>query len=186
MRLVGFDADVARAHGLEVVTLPDGSLASVPAAKADAARKGAYVPTSGVIKKRAVDGQAGKSSGDVVSPYGYGEATDPSCGTSWVYLDPIGGARANLGTGMKLVVDAGDPWDVHWHVNIEDNGGNSTQAYSEEDGFLGPFSWTAYARKLSLTRGWAQATVVWYGSYTVTENAWVCWSEGPSAGDSIW
>ncbi|MEU1847254.1 hypothetical protein [Micromonospora sediminicola] len=50
MGLVGFDAKVAEAHGYRVVTLPDGSQASVPADKATAATEGRYVPEHGVLK----------------------------------------------------------------------------------------------------------------------------------------
>src|SRR4051812_9894423 len=41
MHLSGFDAEVARANGYEIVTLPDGSQASVPQDMAKAARDGA-------------------------------------------------------------------------------------------------------------------------------------------------
>jgi hypothetical protein len=178
MRLVDFDARVARAHGFEVVTLPDGSRASVPAAKAEAARKGEYIPASGVVRKET-------SSSGGVSAFGYGAAAG-DCGVSWVSLDARGGSAADLGTGMTLVPDAGDPWDVHWKVNITDNGGSSNQTYTEYNGFIGFLSWTAYARRLHLTPGWAFATVVWWQSYTITENGWVCWSLGPSASERIY
>src|SRR5262245_57190725 len=49
MNLVGFDEKVARANGYEIVTLPDGAQASVPADLADAARSGAYRPEVGVL-----------------------------------------------------------------------------------------------------------------------------------------
>lgn len=179
MRLVGFDARVARAHGFEVVTLPDGSRASVPAAKADAARRGDYVPTSGILRETATSANGGAST------YGYGEAVG-ECGVSWVSLEPKGGSTANLGTGMSLIPKAGEPWDVHWRINIVDNGGSSNQYYDEYDGFIVNFSWVAYTRRLGLTRGSAFATVVRYASYTITENGWVCYSYGPSASDVIY
>src|SRR4051794_27403877 len=50
MQLVGFDATAARLHGYTVVTLPDGAQASVPAAKAGAARAGTYQPQAGVLR----------------------------------------------------------------------------------------------------------------------------------------
>jgi hypothetical protein len=174
MQLVDFDVAVARAHGFEVVTLPDGSRASVPAAKADAAVTGRYVPTSGVIPAGAVAKGGGASTAD------RGEAVG-DCGMSWVSLDAMGGSQALLITGMVLVPDAGDPWDVHWKVRIDDNGGDSTQTYDEYDGFSGFLSWTSYARWLGLTPGLAFATVNWWQSYTITESGWVCWSAGPYA-----
>jgi hypothetical protein len=163
---------VARAHGYEVVQLPDGSRASVPKAKAAAARSGEYVPARGVLPAPGVS-----------TTYDRGEAVG-DCGMSWVSLDARGGSQATLGTGMILVPDAGDPWDVHWSVRITDNGGRSTQPYSEEDGFSGFLSWTAYARWLSLTRGLATAVVNWW-SFTITENGWVCYSYGPIAIEEI-
>jgi hypothetical protein len=178
MRLVDFDAQVARAHGFEVVTLPDGSLASVPAAEAESARKGEYIPKSGVVRNET-------SSSEGVSTLDYGELPG-DCGISWVYLEAQGGSTANLGTGMTLIPDAGDPWDVHWKVNISDNGGSSNQTYTEYDGFIGFLSWTAYTRRLGLTPGWAFATVNWWQSYTITENGWVCWSAGPSTSEKIY
>jgi len=179
MRLIGFDEEVARSHGYEVVTLPDGSRASVPAAKAEAAATGRYVPTTGVIPVGADPQGGGASTADRgVSPPG-------DCGISWVSLDAIGLSQAILATGMALVPDAGDPWDVHWRVNITDNGGSSNQSYTEYDGFIGFLTWTSYTRRLSLTRGWAFATVNWWQSYTITENGWVCWSYGPSTSEEI-
>lgn len=175
MRLVDFDAKVARAHGFEVVTLPDGSRASVPAARAEAARTGEYVPQSGVLKKAETSGGP--------SANAYGEAVG-ECGVSWVGIDPIGGSRATLTTGMSLVPDSGGPWDVHWHVDISDTAGNSTQNYDEYDGIMSGFGWSAYARRLSLTRGWANATVTW-GSFTITEAGWVCYSYSPTASTTI-
>jgi hypothetical protein len=175
MRLVDFDARVARANGFEVVTLPDGSRASVPAAKAAAARKGEYVPKTGVLRKAPANGGG--------SAYGYG-ALPGDCGVSWVSLEDRG-SDALLLTGFELVPAAGSPWDVHWKVNINDNGGSSSQSYDEYDGFEGFLSWTAYARWLRLTPGWAFATVVWFQSWTVTGNGWVCWSAGPSASEQI-
>jgi hypothetical protein len=177
MRLVGFDANVARAHGFEVVTLPDGSRASVPAAKAQAARTGTYVPRSGVVKKAATIRSVG------VSTDSYGE-TVGDCGVSWVGLDPIGGSKATLTTGMSLVPDSGGPWDVHWHVDVGDNGGHSTQNYTEYDGYMSGFGWAAKARRLGLTRGWANATVTW-GSFTITEAGWLCYSYSPTTSTTI-
>jgi hypothetical protein len=172
MRLVDFDVRVAQAHGYEVVRLPDGSRASVPRAKAAAARAGEYVPTSGVVP-----------AAGAVTTYDRGEAVG-DCGMSWVSLDAVGGSRANLGTGMALVPKAGDPWDVHWSIRVSDNGGQSTQGYSEQNGFIGFLTWTAYTRRLGLTRGLATAVVNWW-SYTITENGWICHSYGPIAVEEI-
>jgi hypothetical protein len=174
MALVGFDAEVANAHGHRIVTLPDGSQASVPADKAEAATKGTYVPQQGVLKK-----------GTSFSTNSYGQATG-DCGTSWVGLDPRGGGRAVLTTGMTLVHDSGGPWDIHWHVEIADNGGYSTQNYDEYDGYYSGLGlgWAAKARTLNLTRGWANATVTW-GSFTITANGWLCYSYSPTTSTTI-
>jgi hypothetical protein len=178
MHLVGFDAATARAHGYVVTTLPDGSTASVPAARAADAHAGAYRPAAGVLANT-----SGKT-GNTVSPDGYG-LKQGDCGDSWVELDAIGDARARLLTGMDLVVDSGGPWDVHWHVSIHDNGGSSTQNYGEQDGFLGAFSWTAYARGLGLTRGTAIAGVT-SGSFTITGAGWICFSYSPTTAANIY
>ncbi|WP_285473243.1 hypothetical protein [Actinoplanes sp. NBRC 101535] len=176
MRLTAFDARVAEAHGYRIVILPDGATASVPASLAAAAESGTYVPTSGVIPAEPAEGDMS------TSDYG---AADGDCGMSWVSLEARGGSKATLLTGMALRPDAGDPWDVHWNVNISDPGGSSTQSYSEGQGTSGLLTWTAYARILGLTKGYAFATVVWYSSYTVTDNGWVCWSAGPTTSEKI-
>lgn len=177
MTIAGFDAEVARAHGFEVVTLPDGSLASVPADKAAAAEAGTYVPTVGVLSKEDSDG--------AVSANAYGQVVG-DCGYSWVQLTPRGGGSASLTTGMSLVLDSGGPWDVHWWVDISDTAGDSTQYYSEGDGYFSStgLAWSGKARSLNLTKGWANATVT-VGSYTVTENGWVCFSYSPTASTTI-
>ncbi|SBT66661.1 hypothetical protein GA0070622_3687 [Micromonospora sediminicola] len=174
MGLVGFDAKVAEAHGYRVVTLPDGSQSSVPADKATAATEGRYVPEHGVLKP-----------GSSMSTNSYGAATG-ECGSSWVGLDPRGGGRATLTTGMTLVQASGGPWDIHWHVDISDNGGHSTQNYDEYDGYYSGLglSWAASARTLNLTRGWANATVTW-GSFTITEAGWLCYSYSPTTSTTI-
>jgi hypothetical protein len=176
LRLVGLDATVAKAHGYAVVTLPDGTEASVRADLAPAARNGSYRPAHGLL--------GAAKSGGAISPDSFGEVIG-DCGDSWVELDAIGGARATLTTGFDLVPDSGGPWDVHWHVGISDNGGHSTQNYSEENGFYGSFSWIAYARRLGLTRGPATASVTG-GSFTITEAGWVCFSYSPSTTTTIW
>ncbi|GIE80483.1 hypothetical protein Aph02nite_64330 [Actinoplanes philippinensis] len=175
MSIAGFDADVARAHGYEVVTLPDGAVASVPAEKAEAARLGKYIPRSGVIPPPAGG----------VSTSAYGE-TVGDCGLSWVQISPRGGAKASLTTGMTLVPDSGGPWDVHWWVDVADTGGYSTQPYTEYDGYYSSIglSWTAKARSLNLTRGWANVTVT-FGSFTITEAGWICYSYSPTASTTI-
>jgi hypothetical protein len=178
MHLVGFDAPTAEAHGYAVVTLPDGSLASVPATKADAARAGSYRPQSGILRT----GQPVSGSG--VTPDGFG-SIGGDCGRSWVSLEGIGGNAATLITGMNTVADAGDPWDVSWHVDIDDTGGHSTQNYSEEDGFNGPLYWTSYARRLGLSPGWAAATVTW-GSFIITDAGWICFSYSPTTTTTIY
>ncbi|HYN97123.1 MAG TPA: hypothetical protein VES42_25065 [Pilimelia sp.] len=181
MRLAGFDAAVARANGYAVVTLPDGSQASVPADKAAAARKGEYVPTTGVLTAEQI---AGKDADGGMSTNNYAELPG-DCGKSYVALWAQGGARATLHTGFHLIPSAGQPWDVEWRINIEDNGGRSTQPYNEQDGAISGNSWIAHLRLLNLSYGWAQSTVIWYSSYTITTRGWVCWSAGPSTGAYI-
>jgi hypothetical protein len=177
MSVRGFDAAVARAHGYEVVTLPDGAQASVPADKADAARLGAYRPSSGIVSRRSTD---------AAQTQGYGEVPG-DCGISWVSLTPIGASRAHLDTGF-IITDsgAGSVWDVDWNVSIHDNGGSSNQPYEEQNGSSWGSGWTAYQRTLGLTRGWADATIVWYNSIVITTHGWVCWSNGPTAVDQIY
>ncbi|MEV0128044.1 hypothetical protein AB0H83_06190 [Dactylosporangium sp. NPDC050688] len=172
MYLVGFDEKLARANGREIVTLPDGSLASVPADKAAAARAGTYRPASGIVPSASA---ATSSYGEV-----HGE-----CGTSWVSLDPVGNTDATLTTGMRLSPNAGTPWDVHWHADIADTAGYSSQNYTEQDGFTGSFSWTAYARVLNLSPGWANATITW-GSFALTSEAWLCYSYSPTTSTTIY
>ncbi|WP_146246292.1 hypothetical protein [Actinoplanes xinjiangensis] len=72
MTIAGFDVEVARAHGYEVVTLPGGAMASVPADKADAARAGDYVPAAGVLLPAGSDGSlAGNGYGESAGDCGY-------------------------------------------------------------------------------------------------------------------
>jgi hypothetical protein len=177
MYLAGFDAAVAHANGYEVVTLPDGSQASVPADKAEAARTGSYVPTVGILK-------APRSRGEKVDS-AYDEKAG-ECGRSYVSLNERGNQAANLGTGF--FVDngsAGNPWDVHWHVSILDNGGVSSQNYSEEDGRLAGNAWLARNRVLHLTRGFAYANVK-TSSVVITTRGWICYSYGPKVEEFIY
>ncbi|MBU2662604.1 hypothetical protein KOI35_03710 [Actinoplanes bogorensis] len=176
MRIGGFDAAVARANGYEIVTLPDGSQASVPAAKAEAARRGSYVPKTGVLVKPSKGG---------VSANAYGSRSG-NCGTSWVQISPRGGGSAGLTTGMSLVLDSGGPWDIHWNVNVSDRNGTSNQYYDEDDGYVSGtgLSWAGKGRTLNLARGSATVKVT-AGSFTITGAGWVCFSYAPGATDII-
>ncbi|MET8148014.1 hypothetical protein ACIBSW_13865 [Actinoplanes sp. NPDC049668] len=176
MMIAGFDAAVAEAHGYEIVTLPDGSQASVPAAKAAAAKAGTFIPTSGVLVK---------PSGGGVSANAYG-ARVGECGTSWVQISPRGGGSAGLTTGMDLVLDSGGPWDIHWNVKVSDRNGSSNQGYDEYDGYFSGtgLSWWGKGRTLNLARGSATVKVT-AGSFTITEAGWICYSYAPSATDII-
>jgi hypothetical protein len=176
MKIAGFDAAVAKAHGYEIVTLPDGSQASVPAAKASAAKAGTFIPKSGVLVKPSTGG---------VSANAYGERVG-ECGYSWVQISPRGGGSAGLTTGMDLVLDSGGPWDIHWNVSVKDRNGSSTQSYSEYDGYFGSLglSWAGKGRTLNLARGSATVKVT-AGSFTITEAGWICYSYSPSATTTI-
>jgi hypothetical protein len=176
--LVGFDAGVARAHGYEVVTLPGGSVASVPAKHAAAARGGTYKPTTGVLEP------AGKQPDSGPTANAYQEKVG-ECGRSYVSLNSTGSRKANLGTGFFLDnTSAGNPWDVHWTVHITDNGGVSNQGYSEGDGRIAGNAWLGRNRVLTLTRGYALAKVT-AGSWTLTTRGWICYSYGPEVEEFI-
>ncbi|WP_327001557.1 hypothetical protein OHA72_41470 [Dactylosporangium sp. NBC_01737] len=99
-------------------------------------------------------------------------------------LSPTGNAWATLTSGVRLVPDAGGVWDVHWTVEIKDNGGTSAPYYDEYDGFTGSFSWTLYGQPLHLTPGPARARVTG-GSFVITSEAWVCFSYSPSTTTTI-
>ena len=176
MQIGGFDAAVAKAHGYEIVTLPDGSQASVPAAKAAAATAGTFIPKSGVLVKPSDGG---------VSANTYGERVG-ECGLSWVQISARGGGSAGLTTGMSLVLDSGGPWDIHWNVRVSDSNGSSTQGYSEYDGYFSGtgLSWSGKGRTLNLARGAATVKVT-AGSFTITEAGWLCYSYAPSASTTI-
>jgi hypothetical protein len=173
MKLVGFDEAAAKANGLEIVTLPDGAQAAVPAAKAAAARAGTYRPTKGVLPAKSA-GTPGTN---------YAEAHG-DCGTSWVDLTPTGYAWAVLTSGVRLHPEAGSAWDVHWTIEIKDRGGRSAPYFDEYDGFTGTFSWTMYGVDVHLTVGPATAQVT-YGSFVITSEAWVCFSYGPKTSATI-
>lgn len=176
MKIAGFDAAVAKAHGYEIVKLPDGSQASVPAAEAAAAKAGTFIPTSGVLVKPSEGG---------VSANAYGSRVG-ECGTSWVQISPRGGGSAGLTTGMSLVLDSGGPWDIHWNVNVSDRNGSSNQGYGEDDGYFSGtgLSWSGKGRTLHLARGSATVKVT-AGSFTITEAGWICYSYAPGATDII-
>lgn len=174
MKLVGFDETAAKANGLEIVTLPDGAQAAVPAAKAAAARAGTYRPTKGVLPAKSA-GTPGTN---------YAEITG-DCGTSWVNLSPTGYAWAVLTSGVRLRPEAGSAWDVHWTIEIKDRGGRSAPYFDEYDGFTGSFSWTMYGVDVHLTVGPATAQVT-YGSFIITSEAWVCYSYGPKTSTNIY
>ncbi|MDG6109530.1 hypothetical protein Daura_31735 [Dactylosporangium aurantiacum] len=171
MKLVGFDEAAAKANGLEIVTLPDGAQAAVPAAKAAAARAGTYRPTKGVLPAKSASTDYAEITGD--------------CGTSWVDLTPTGYAWAVLTSGVRLHPEAGSPWDVHWTIEIKDRGGRSAPYFDEYDGFTGSFSWTMYGVDVHLTVGPATAQVT-YGSFIITSDAWVCYSYGPKTSTNIY
>lgn len=176
MSLRGFDAAVARAHGFEIVTLPDGATASVPVEKAEAARSGEYRPTEGTIPAEGPRDQS--------TLRGYGELPG-ECGVSYVELAPIGFSKAHLITGFEITA-SGAVWDMNWNVRIHDNGGDSTQHYEMENGFPVGNGWQSYFRVLGLTVGWADATVEWYTSWAILTNGWLCYSMGPVAVDWIY
>lgn len=187
MQLAGFNAEVARANGYEIVTLPDGSQASVPASKAGEARAGRYVPTTGVLKSGAGEpaGARDSKSGDSIGANGTGEKVG-DCGVSWLQFNGTGGNnKALLLTGFYLTDDdGGPPWDVHWHVYISDNGGDSTQNYNEGQGAISGYAWQSQYRTLTLTRGPAYANVT-ATSFVITTHGWVCFSAGPRTSTNI-
>jgi hypothetical protein len=176
MRLAGFDEEVARRNGYEIVTLPDGGRASVPRDKAEAARAGDYRPSEGVLYESAQEE-------DDDATY-YIDYRDGDCGTSFVGLWAMGSAQALLETGFDISVNAA-VWDLNWNVRIQDNGGTSNQHYNEFDGTNLGYLWQSEYRLLGLTRGWANATVVWWNSWAVLTNGWLCYSLGPSTAELI-
>ena len=179
MHLVAFDAEVARAHGYDVVTLPDGSAASVPADQARAARDGDFVPMTGVLPPEHDGAEPG------LTEKGYAEVPG-ECGVSNVALSAEGFSQATLQSGFRLDPDAGNVWDVNWNVTIADDGGVSSQHFEEGNGMNAGGSWLSDRRLLSLTRGTAFATVQWYSSYVITTHGWFCYSYGPTAVETIW
>jgi hypothetical protein len=174
MVLTGFDPEVARANGFEIVTLPDGATASVPQDLVQAAASGEYRPTDGVLPPH----------GGIES-HGYGSGSG-ECGTSWVDISPIGNHKAALSSGMDLVSAAGSVVGVTWHINIHDTGGTSQQGYGTSNGVNYGASWVAYTRILGLSPGFVDATIVWYTSWVATSRGWLCYSVGPTATDIIY
>jgi hypothetical protein len=183
LALAGFDEEVARANGYEIVTLPDGSLASVPAAMAEAAETGEYVPTSGVLRAEEEPQEPGDFS---TQGWEYGEAYG-DCGYSYVAFWAVGNSYAQIQTGFVITdTSAGNVWQVNWNVNIHDNGGSTTQHWEEGDGIDWGQGWTSSLRLLGLTRGYADATVEWFSSYVITNRGWICWSMGPVAVTNVY
>jgi hypothetical protein len=177
MYLAGFDADVARANGYEIVRLPDGSQASVPQDLAEAARRGDHVPTAGILKPQ-------PGAGEVVVPLGYDEVPG-RCGTSYVSLTAQGASLATLSTGMHLIPSFGVPRTVFFVVNLSDNGGRSEQGFETRHGDVVGNSWLSQERLLLLTVGTARATLRALASRVVTSNGVVCTSTGPSTTEEI-
>jgi hypothetical protein len=163
LRVGKFDSEVAKLNGYQIVTLPDGSLDSVPKGQAAAAAAGALKPTGAVIPP------AGSMT-TMAQSYKYGE-----CGYSFVFLTSRGGGAATLGTGAHVRLDWNQIWDVNWRVNITDNGGSSQQTgYSDNGG------WDFFPpnRILHLTPGYATAGVPFY-AYVILTDGTVCYSYSP-------
>jgi hypothetical protein len=173
LALAGFDAAVAKANGYEIVTLPDGSTASVQADRTAAARAGTYRPTTGVLRA------SGEPGGGVSAQMAYEWSEVPGdCGASKIHFWSIGSSMAYLRTGFYLIPSAGSPWDIHWTVNISDGGGQSTQYWNEYQGNNYGSGWDAGLRMLSLTRGTAIGVVNQF-SFVITTRGWICYSYGP-------
>ncbi|GGM40339.1 hypothetical protein GCM10012275_09100 [Longimycelium tulufanense] len=153
MVVVGFDRDVARANGYEVVTLPDGREASVPRDQADAVRTGR------------------------IPPLGRDEAYG-TCGMSWIEFNGKGyNAEAWHRTGFVISNNFSPAISFKWLVEISDNGGTSYRSFRHLLGL--ERRWSSREETLHLTRGPAQAHVLKDRSYALLGSGVICSSAGP-------
>lgn len=121
MTIAGYDADVAKANGYKIVTLPDGTQESVP-----------------------VTAAAKKAEQDIITPF----TTVPGdCGTSSVVILDDGNAGAAVSTGFHLVRGA---ISYGWTVNVTGPGGGYTKNFggvlANTPRWTGSFRWSVPVR----------------------------------------
>src|SRR5215207_1343180 len=106
MTVASFDRAVAEANGYAIVTLPSGTVASVPKALATTAAAGDPSVLATTLGESTVGG---------------------NCGYSYIEFYARGGATADLRTGFGVIRGAISYW---WRVDIIDTGGVSQQRWS--------------------------------------------------------
>lgn len=164
MIVTGFDRDVAKANGYEIIKLPNGREASVKKEVADRIRAG--------------DKSAWPSGQDTV----YG-----NCGYSYVELYAIGGEKANFRTGFGIASNKPAAVRYQWVVRITDNGGSSSPSWSGNLAYRR--TWVTNGGNFlvyKLTAGPATARVDRDWSYAVLANGEICSSGGPVTSANIY
>lgn len=164
MIVTGFDREVARANGYEIIRLRDGQLASVPKAVA--------------LRVRAGDWTAVPSGQQTL----YG-----NCGYSYVEIYAIGAEKANFKTGFGIASNKPAAVRYQWVVRITDNGGSSSPSWSGNLALRR--TWVTNGGNFlvyKLTAGLATARVDRDWSYSVLANGEICSSAGPVASTNIY
>jgi hypothetical protein len=131
VRAVAIDADVARANGYDVVTLADGSTASI--ARAGLRALGA-APSDDAIRASAssiVPGTASRGDIELVNTV-YGD-----CGDSSYYLSIYGDGSWSSITGYNVRAAV---VTKSWHTFLEDPSGSQIEGQEYDGGSTGP-SW---------------------------------------------
>jgi hypothetical protein len=129
MKVTGFDAAVARAHGYVIRTDAQGREYSVQAGAAATA----------------------SASADAVSP---DNVIDGNCGSSYLYEYAVGNHAVDIQTGFNVTTPAVAYWWKYW---MRDPGGTSSHTHS--GGLAARTSWADDERWGALTPGPASAWV---------------------------
>jgi hypothetical protein len=162
MTVASFDRAIAEANGYAIVTLPSGTVASVPKALATKAAAGDPSVLATTLGESTVGG---------------------NCGYSYIEFYARGGATADLRTGFGVIRGAISYW---WRVDIIDTAGVSQQRWSGS--LANRTTWVSdngNFRRLYLTRGYAWAGVN-TGSYAILNNGAVCYSGGPATSITVY
>ncbi|MEO6085691.1 MAG: hypothetical protein ABIQ18_21485, partial [Umezawaea sp.] len=98
-----------------------------------------------------------------------------NCGSSWVWLTPIGNRAVHIRTGFA-VRDA--VYDFTWTVTLDDQGGQT------KHDFLGHYDADGFVDKprlvQGLTPGRANAYVIAFANFAILVDGTICFSGGPS------
>jgi hypothetical protein len=158
MTIVGFDQQVAAAHGFAIRPDSNGVLASVPVT---ASARASVLPTNGVSLLPA-------------------SQLDGACGSSWAYLYDVGVRQYRTDTGFALFSRA---VSYSWYVNIVGPAYNSTPHWS--GGLALSQSWQAsYWGTVTLAGMYSAKALT--SSYALLWNGATCHSMGPIENRAIY